>query len=505
MSLTLEQYFLTGRFHATRWNQSPFEDVHGEWPPSPYRLLRSLAARWFEHARETGNGDEQARDLLLAALAKAPPSFHLPAVAGNTNQWASRGLKQYQPTELVKSNKKRGEPWVKRHQTTLVVDGFGIVEPSRPIFWFWDELELLPEQSTLLDQLLRRITYFGRAESLSLIRRCTNDVNPLPPNCRLSDKAGEGRPVLVANPTQTLDMTIFLANNDDQLLRGRRIPPNTTWMYAKHPAPPRTTARISQRSIPPVSTIQFAVGGRVFPPANSWVRLTDRFRGAVLKAIAVRVAGRREANFVELTPEQRADFVLMTGKNADDSPLAGHRHAYFWLLPDLSGNPTRLICYRETPFSAFEQDALFTASEFPIAWEYGNSAWHLRLVPLPTETPLPVNLFAKATDWQTVTPYIPPLHVFGRNGKPKARQSVEEQITADLAILGRPEASVVLSTGKALWTKIHQPARQRSRSSQTNDSKLGYHVSLRFQESISGPLALGQSSHFGLGLFTPMV
>jgi CRISPR-associated protein Csb2 len=195
----------------------------------------------------------------------------------------------------------------------------------------------------------------------------------------------------------------------------------------------------------------------------------------------------------------------MTGKNVDDSPLAGHRHASFWLLPDLSGNPTRLICYRETPFNALEQDALLTASEFPIAWEYGNSAWSLRLVPLPAETPLPVNLFTQATDWQTVTPYVPPRHVFGRNGKPKVRQSVEEQITADLAIAGRPDASVVLLTGKALWTKIHQPVRQRNRSNQTNDSKLGYHVSLHFKESISGPLALGQSSHFGLGLFTPVI
>ena len=41
MALAIEQYFLTGRFHATRWNQNPFEDSHGEWPPSPYRLLRT--------------------------------------------------------------------------------------------------------------------------------------------------------------------------------------------------------------------------------------------------------------------------------------------------------------------------------------------------------------------------------------------------------------------------------------------------------------------------------
>ncbi len=39
MPLILEQSFPLGRFHATRWNQNPFEDPYGEWPPSPWRLL----------------------------------------------------------------------------------------------------------------------------------------------------------------------------------------------------------------------------------------------------------------------------------------------------------------------------------------------------------------------------------------------------------------------------------------------------------------------------------
>ena len=56
MPLILEQSFPLGRFHATRWNQNPYEDRHGEWPPSPWRLLRALAARWFQYARETGVG-----------------------------------------------------------------------------------------------------------------------------------------------------------------------------------------------------------------------------------------------------------------------------------------------------------------------------------------------------------------------------------------------------------------------------------------------------------------
>ena len=95
MSLVIEQYFLTGRFHATRWNQSPFEDSHGEWPPSPWRLLRTLAARWFEHLRETGDSDEELRNRLLQRLAQTPPVFRLPTNVGHTSSWSARGVKQY--------------------------------------------------------------------------------------------------------------------------------------------------------------------------------------------------------------------------------------------------------------------------------------------------------------------------------------------------------------------------------------------------------------------------
>jgi CRISPR-associated protein Csb2 len=142
MALAIEQYFLTGRFHATRWNQSPFEDAHGEWPPSPYRLLRTLAARWFEHIRETGISDVALRDRLLASIAAIPPEFHLPSNTTHTSTWPSRGVKQYQPMELAKTDKAKGEPWVKRHQTSLVVDRFAMIPPSEPVVWVWQNLNL---------------------------------------------------------------------------------------------------------------------------------------------------------------------------------------------------------------------------------------------------------------------------------------------------------------------------------------------------------------------------
>ncbi len=39
MRIVLKQIFPLGRFHATPWRVNPFDDPHGEWPPSPWRLL----------------------------------------------------------------------------------------------------------------------------------------------------------------------------------------------------------------------------------------------------------------------------------------------------------------------------------------------------------------------------------------------------------------------------------------------------------------------------------
>ena len=508
MPLAIEQIFLTGRFHATRWNQSPFEDLHGEWPPSPWRLLRTLAARWFEYARETGDLETAVRDRLLRALARELPTFHLPTNAIHSSAWASRGLKQYQPTELTKSDKKKGEPWVKRPQTTLAVDSFACVPHSAPVIWLWPTLDLGQDKAAieLLDHLLRRVTYFGRAESLSFLRRLPDDAALPAPNCTLLSEPGAGSPVLALTPGQSLDINVLLAHSDDQLVRFRRIPPGTAWRFARLPVPAVVKVEQPKPQRAPVSLMQFALGSRVFPPMASWIRLTERFRGAALDALARQLAAKPKTRFRDLSPSQRAGFALMTGKGADERPLTGHRHTWFLLLPDAGGRPTRLVCYRHEPFTAQEQDALLAASEMPLSWDYGSNDWRFRAVPLPGETPLPKDIFGRALEWESSTPYIPSRHVFARNGKPKPGLGVAQQVAADLANAGLPAAKVFLANEelerRGIWVKIHRP--RRVRDGATNDLKRGYRVRILFSAPVDGPIALGHSTHFGLGLFVPV-
>jgi CRISPR-associated protein Csb2 len=170
-------------------------------------------------------------------------------------------------------------------------------------------------------------------------------------------------------------------------------------------------------------------------------------------------------------------------------------------MPDQQKNPSRLVCYRRTPFDALEQDALLAASERTLSWQFGNPDWRLRLVPLPPETQLPAEINAKSRCWQTVTPYVPSRHVLARHGQPRPGHSVIEQVLADLTNAGFPSAQVELVERSRQWVKVHRPKRLRGET--TNDLKLGYRIRLAFGEPVCGPIAIGHSSHFGLGLFVP--
>src|SRR5215210_9435531 len=181
MPLIIEQRFPLGRFNATRWHQNPFEDPFGEWPPSPLRLLRALAARWFQYARETGDSETGKRDVLLREIARELPSFALPAFT-----WRGQPLKQYVPYKVEWTAKGAADPAYKKAQTTLTEDHYRVLSPDALLFWHWEHLDLEGTQKDLLDQLLKRILYFGRAESFSCLRRVNAIPSQLELNCRLS-------------------------------------------------------------------------------------------------------------------------------------------------------------------------------------------------------------------------------------------------------------------------------------------------------------------------------
>ncbi len=505
MPVVISQRYPLGRFHATRWNQNPFEDPHGEWPPSPWRLLRALAARWFQYSRETGDRNEAVRDELLQTLASSVPSYRLPELT-----WRGKALRQYVPTAVEWTDKSKAKPAVKKPQRTLVEDHFRAVAPDEPIYWLWESASLNKTQETLLRHLLDRMLYFGRAEShcrLELLDRLPDGCEP---NCRLSPKQGRGCPVLVPRPDVNLDIHLLLAPTDDERMARRRIPAGTMWYYAELPrklfiqhSPSAMTCYPSD-----LTSIQFAIGGRVVPTRERWVKLTERFRGRVLRRRAQQVAQRREAAYGDLTADQRENLSLIAGKDGNGHPLDSHRHAYFAVWPDENGQASRLICFRNSSFTPDEVQAILAASEQPITWESGSDGWQVRLVPLPFDTVLPSRLIGPSTSWRSVSAFVPPRarRRFRRHGRLRPGERPSRLVSKFLQKCGFPEPVSVVPSSDPVdseWVYIHATLaeRRRLRDQGMRPVRLGYHFQIEFSKPVSGPLCIGDSSHFGLGLF----
>jgi CRISPR-associated protein Csb2 len=115
-----------------------------------------------------------------------------------------------------------------------------------------------------------------------------------------------------------------------------------------------------------------------------------------------------------------------------------------------------------------------------------------------------------ATYWQSLTPYLPVRH--------RKNETVDGYLTADVVAELRyrdidAEVQVTrLSPGPSLtdhWAGEFRRHRVTERLGGSKHGKRswasrpGLGLRLEFAEEVSGPLALGQLSHFGFGLFAP--
>ena len=512
MQVVLRQTFPLGRFHANPWRAFPFEDPHGEWPPSPWRLLRAILARSYQLERELGDQCEAWRDSLVAAFCTSTFSWCLPPFS-----WRGPGLRQYQPATFEwdppnRTKKVKGRPvkipGERTYRSTLVTDNFWVVGNSQAVsdtvWWVVEGDAWSKEQLDLLDACLERMTYFGRAEALTEVQRVEKLPNDVGVNCVLAAMPSTGSvPVLV--PTEEATLVQVQAVTDDPSVARSTVPPGARWLHAKRPAKPQAKLpRPKPRTRKPTRLVQFAIGARVSPPSNAIVVMTQRFRGRVIRKFL-------RGDWQRANAAQREAARLLTGKETDGSPLRDHRHrhARFGVLFDQeSGKAARLLVWRAQPFTDAEQNAVLNAAEYELPLSFGKTGardpWAVRLVPLDSQVPPPAGFGLQAHNrWRTVTPYVPPRYVYDRKGRLKPGESLEEQLQLDLTRQGYDVTGLKIAVDdqETEWTRVHRP--RRNRDDPTNTSRRGYHASLTFNTPVCGPISLGHSSHFGLGLFVP--
>ena len=506
MKLLLRQEFPLGAFDVLPWRVGSFGDSHAEWLPSPWRLVRAVTARWYEWAREADQEPHLAElEQLQAALCRSTYAFYLPVKPSE-----DRPLRLDHPTELGRRSVERKGGRTRGCGARLVQDNDRRVPPESAVWWFIESDEWTDHVRALLARCLECVTDLGHAESLTRIRIVESaDAPPMTPNCKLVDQPTAGAtPVLSPLEGATRDDLERMVDGPETVERG--VPPGARWLYAVRPL--RPASREHQRAPAhrlDCDLIQFAISWSPAPEPRDVTRLTSRFRGAVVLELLRLKTGDATATWTRVGEDLREAVADMTGKHANGLPLEDHRHAEFLAWCE-DGEPTRVLVWRRSrAFDGDEREAILLAAARGVSWaaaDYGidadADAWKVRLVPLDRSVPPPPGFDGKPSVlWESVTPYVPPRHHL-RGGKERDGESIANQVRRELAQRGLEQHVEIELIGAPIWVSVHVPRREAGRRALVGERR-GQMIRLRFAVPVSGPIRLGHSSSFGLGLLRP--
>lgn len=522
MSLTLKLTFPAGRYHATPCGRHVNEGVP-EWPPSPWRLLRALIATW---RRKCPDLSEEAVRRLLDQLI-LPPRFHLPpARAAHTRHYM---------------------PWEKKGPAdrTMVFDTFVVVTRNAPLLINWSEAKPSPTDTDTLGLLAKNLTTLGRAEGwvqAEPILQPTVDWNcvpsaeagsdqelvsvfcpdpatafgnehyPPPPNVRMLRKGLKPKDYLFDCPRWHLCL-------DTEIIHEERWPsvPGARWIsYARpadaftKPATPAPSKSIRQKKM---TIARFLLDGPVLPLVTNTLPVAEAFRHALMAQFQ-RQCHRQKYGQARKPYQELFRSPLLSGKDADGQLLRQHRHAFF--LPTAEGSDPRWITH-VTVLAAdgFATDELAALNGLRILKE-GDDLPELRvqLVGLGVPQDFNARLLAESTVWTSATPFVVTRYPKRRGRKrdrPENYATPEDfvrhvlqqelQRRAELPPLASIEEEATLGPQRL---RPIQFKRFRQKQGDDGGRRWAGGFRLTFTAPLRGPLCLGHSCHFGLGLFVPL-
>lgn len=527
---TLLLRFPGRRYHATPWGHHVNEGLV-EWPPSPWRLLRALlsvgftACGWREVPLE-GRA-------LIEALASAPPCYHLPPAAGTHSR-------HYMP--IIKG---------RSQTTTLVFDTWAQVDDGvLSVTW---PVNLSAHQRRLLGDLAVRLNYLGRSESWVDARLAdadpADDANCWPEGSAPPPGPGwEQVPLLAPIPAD--DYAAWRQPLAVQALADLPALPQGKKKLTKKDRDLRQ-ARTKAEDVYPSDLIACLLADTAFLRDHGWSqapgsrrvfywRRSDALEAGAPQPIPVVPRSTTvEAMLLSLTTASSSDHALpsvtralpqgellhrslvalagrrkhvdcpaIIGKDASGKPLQGHHHAHILHLDlDKDGHLDHCLVWAPMGLGAVAQTAVRAARR---AYTKGGSA-PLRMATagigsLDSLRRFPGNLGralsailgprAGARIWVSYTPFVAPRFI-----KRAGHNRLAGQVAAELESRNLPTADVeVLDPRDPALLSLRHAIRRR-RKGPLPPVDCGYLLRLTFSVPVTGPIALGYASHFGLGLF----
>lgn len=513
--IAFELRFPGGHYHATPWGHHVNEGLV-EWPPSPWRLIRALMATGFN---KLGWSDvPSAGRLLFERLASVLPTYVVPrATLAHSRHYMPYGNAA--------------------EDTTLVIDawanvGDGVLGVRWPV-------ELPEDARGLLGQLLEHVGYLGRAESWVDGKIALDDgvswrgheVAPVDPGSDGSRRGFEQVSLLSASPAERY-----------HVWREAEI--------ARRPLPSGKKASVQDRALLayPADLIACLAcetdwlkdHGWSQPPGSRtalYWRPTDalatvvapehrtRANGARVEAMLLAVANPTR-NLRALPPIERAlpqgellhetivsklrgEWVPeIVGRSEDRREvLKGHRHAHILAL-DLDGDAhlDHLLVWAPDGLGEAAQRAIRASrttyaknvDELSLAVVGSGSLQSFAKVVDPLGGPLR-RLIGASRVWISRTPFVAPRFL-----KPRGRNTLEGQVLAELESRGLPRAKVEIIEDRDVESgrlgRFRHFVVQRRRGAAPPQG-MTFRIRLTFEEPLSGLVALGYGSHFGLGSF----
>lgn len=497
--LALEIDFVARRYHATPWHHQVNEGLV-EWPPSPWRLLRAIIAGWYRLNEPTSEPTARA---LVGKLAGVAPSYEIP-------RFTEAHTRHYMPTD---------------NKPTLVFDAFVVFDRRESrVRVGYPGVELTSEERLLLERALSKVGYLGRAESWADLR-----VLELPDDYGFTVVPSEsGDPLRLLGALSENDYASWRLATAKTIKSKKWQPPTDLWGALTTSTTELRSARWSKA------------------PGSTWLTYDASGLQPVQRPPMVRAAPRKEICVVKYALRRSGPLPLLTrsigianqahkalaalGDSLNVQQLIGRReqaeasangHAY--LLPVNEARRGRdrnrvthlYVVLREGGFEPDELQVLERLSRLNLAPE----PVELVLEGMWTEAelsrvrPEPPS-FRKASVWRSVTPVVLTRYPKVRSdGSPRLDPSTgrwkagpEDQVRAYLRRLGLPEPLTVESwspTGSDAYWQRHQRWRERRRVEALPLGHRGFGFRIEFPHEISGPIAIGYASHFGMGLFEP--
>lgn len=464
MTTTLVLRFPWGHYHATPWGRH-VNEAAVEWPPSPWRILRALVATWKCRAPHL---DEATVLALLDSLAE-PPTYVVP-------EYVEAHTRHYMPDLASRSGPSRS--------SDKVIDAFTVFERDGEVAVTWP-VDLPAAQRDVLATLAEALPYMGRAESICEARLADEGDRPGAGTVMAPLAAGEvvDDPMRVLVPQRPLTLKALIARTTEVRKLRLVAPPETCWQEYKAPAPVRPRSPVRPRRRPPATGLRWAVSTSARPSVRAAVTMTDVLRRACMARF-----GRLNGGAVSAT---------LAGKDRDGRRLSDHRHAHYFAL-DTDGDRLvdTLVLWAPAGLDAAEVDAAASLSRLEGHGHVSDfRACRLGLVGAGDVAEVIPELVGPSRVWCSSTPFAPSR--FGRRRQPWA-EHVVAQISAELNYRGLPGAQgVELVRGDWLAFRRHRPKER------LEDGRRAIGVRITFPDAVSGPLALGALSHFGLGLFVP--